>query len=48
LLQPLINVEKPRLSPHPHPPMRNRLIASQTHQKRQVFGGLHVCSDVAR
>src|SRR5512133_2291682 len=42
LLQPLINVEKPRLSPHPHPPMRNRLIASQTDQNRQVFGGLQL------
>jgi hypothetical protein len=29
LLQPLVNVEKPRLSPHPHPPMRTPLIASQ-------------------
>jgi hypothetical protein len=42
LLQPLVNVEKPRLSPHPHPPMRNQIVASQTHQNHQVFGGLHL------
>jgi hypothetical protein len=28
--------------------MRNRLIASQTHQKRQVFGGLQLEQEAGR
>ncbi|MFI4983434.1 MAG: sterol desaturase family protein, partial [Nevskiales bacterium] len=41
-LQPLLNVKKPSLTPHPPPPSRTRLIESRTAQNRQVFGGLQL------
>jgi hypothetical protein len=42
LLQPLINVKKPRLTAHPRPPAQTRIIESQTGPNREVFGGLQL------
>src|SRR5271156_2065218 len=41
-LQPLLNIEKPWLTPHPPPPSRTRLIESQSGQNDQVFGGVRL------
>ena len=37
-LQPLLNIKKSRLTPHPRPPAQIQTIESSNHQKRQVFG----------
>jgi hypothetical protein len=42
LLQPLVNVEKPRLTAHLRPPAQTPLIESPTRQNYEVFGGLQL------
>src|SRR5271170_2388516 len=41
-LQPLLNIKKPWLTPHPPPPSRTRTIESRTGQNCEVFGGVHL------
>ena len=40
--QPIVNLEKPRLSPHPRPPTQTRPIESRNGQNREVLGGVHL------
>jgi hypothetical protein len=45
LLQPLVNVKKPRLTAHLRPPAQTSRIESQTRQNREVFGGLQISNN---
>src|SRR5271170_7465137 len=47
-LQPLLNIEKPWLTPHPPPPSRTRPIESRTGQNCQVLGGLQFTLVIGR